>query len=66
MCELIPNFIWIVVLACEATVRLFVHPNDKWMNTGDKYPLSDIEFFPNNDQWSLNVLLSYPTTFEFT
>ena len=66
MGELIPYFSWIVVLACEATVRLFVHPNDKWMNTGHKYPLSDIEFFPNNDQWFFNVLLCHPTALEFT
>ena len=66
MSEFVPYFIWIVVLACEATVRLFVHPYDKWMNTGHKYPLSDIEFFSNNDQRFFNVLLCHPTALKFT
>ena len=65
MSELVPNFVWIVVLACEATIRLFVHPNDQWMNTGHKYPLPDIEFFTHDNQWFFNVLLCHPTTLEF-
>ena len=65
MGELIPDFIRIVVLACESAIRLFVHPNDKWMNARHKYPLSDIEFFPNNNQRFLNVLLRYPTALKF-
>ena len=64
--KLVSDFIWVIILACEAAIRLLIHPNNERMDAGHQYPLPDIKFFTNDNKRLFNIFLGHPTSPEFT
>ena len=66
MSKLIPDFIWVIILACKAAVGLLIHPNNERMDAGHQYPLPDIKFFSYDNKRLFDILLSHPAAPKFT
>lgn len=50
----------LIDLGAETNVTLIVNPCSERFEISQKNPLSYVELFLTNDQWSLDVFLNYP------
>lgn len=60
MHKFVARIVWVVVLTREPQIRSFPSPDRQWVDTCNQDPLTYVELFAQNDQWSFNIFLNYP------